>query len=79
MQITILEHNLNTGLAKIKFEHNNVTHVENYDLKLVVPGTSMVLKAYGLDFTEEMQQRVIDKLTMQVQNEIETGILHNPI
>lgn len=79
MQVTILEHDKTKGTAKIKFEHNNVVHIQNYDLKYVVPGTDLVLKAYGLEFTEQMQQQVIDKLTVQVQRDIEAGIIVNSI
>lgn len=77
MQVDILEHNKETGKIKIKFNHNNVIHVDNYDLLMVVPGTERELN--GAPFTEEMQNAVINKLTNQIQREIEAGILVNKI
>jgi hypothetical protein len=79
MQVEILERNIAAGTIKLKFSHSGVVHTASYDLKLVVPGTDRVLAEYGLTFDETMQQRVIDKLTQQVQREIEAGILQNPI
>jgi hypothetical protein len=79
MNLEILEHNVQTGTAKLRFSHNNITHTQSYDLKMVVPGTDRVLAEYGMAFDETMQQRVIQKLTEQVQRDIEAGIIHNPI
>jgi hypothetical protein len=79
MNLEILEQNIQAGTAKLRFSHNDVTYTQSYDLKLFVPGTERVLAEYGIAFDETMQQRVIQKVTEQVQREIEAGILNNPI
>jgi hypothetical protein len=79
MQVDIIERNVQAGTIKIRFSHNDVVRTETYDLKLVVPGTDRILAEYGMAFDEAMQQKVIDKITAQVQREIEAGILRNPI
>lgn len=79
MNLEILERDIQAGTAKLRFSHNDVVHTGTYDLKMVVPGTDRVLAEYGMAFDEPMQQKVIDKLTAQIQREIEAGILHNPI
>jgi hypothetical protein len=79
MNVEILERNIQSGIAKIRFSHNNVVHTSIYDLKLVVPGTERNLNEQNLVFDEARQQIVIDKLTNQIQREIESGILFNPI
>lgn len=79
MQVEVLSWDKSIGKAKIRFSHNDVVHTDNYDLKLVVPGTERLLGELGVDFDEAMQQRVIDKLTAQVQHGIEAGVIKNPI
>jgi hypothetical protein len=79
MQVEILERNIEAGTIKMRFSHNDVVRAETYDLKLVVPGTDRILAEYGMAFDETMQQKVIDKITAQVQREIEAGIIHSPI
>ena len=79
MQVEMLSWDKTTGKAQIKFSHNDVVHTDNYDLKLVVPGTERLLGELGVDFDETMQQRVIDKLTAQMQRDIEAGVIKNPI
>ena len=79
MKIEILEHDVEKGTAKIKFMHNDVTHIQSYDLGLVVPGTRKTLQEQNMEFTLEMQNQVIQKLTEQLQREIEAGIVTNPI
>lgn len=78
MQVEILERNVEAGTARIRFTHNGVTHTNSYDLALVVPGTKLVFAQYGVEFDETKQQQVIDKLTAQIQREIEAGIIQNP-
>lgn len=78
MQVDILERDVQAGTARLRFTHNGVSYTNRFDLKMVVPGTQNVFSAYGVEFTEEMQQRVIDRLTSQVQREIEAGIIQNP-
>lgn len=79
MEIEILEHDLAAGTAKIKFMHKDVTHIQAYNLKLVVPGTEKTLIEYNTEFDAGMQQTVIDKLIAQVEREIDAGILVNAI
>ena len=79
MQVDILRHDVVEGTARIRFQHRGVTHTQDYDLLLVVPGTKKALDEHGQTFTLEMQNTVIEKLTAQVEREIEEGILHNPI
>lgn len=79
MNLEILERDIQAGTAKLRFSHNGITHTDNYNLKMVVPGTDRVLAEYGMAFDETMQQKVIDKLTAQVQRDIEAGIIHNPL
>jgi fructose-bisphosphate aldolase class 1 len=79
MQVEILERDIEAGTIKMRFSHNNITHTDNYNLKMVVPGTDRILAEYGMLFDETMQQRVIQKVTEQVQRDIEAGIIHNPI
>lgn len=79
MQVTVLEHNVGAGTAKIKFEHSGVTHTASYDLGLVIPGMRIELAQQGLEFTENMQQDIMDRLAAQVEREIDAGILVNQI
>lgn len=79
MQVEVLSWNKETGKARLKFSHNDVVHADSYDLKLVVPGTERLLGELGVDFDETMQQRVIDKLTAQMQRDIEAGVVKNPV
>lgn len=79
MNLEILERDIQAGTAKLRFSHNGVTHTDSYNLKLVVPGTERIFSEYDMAFDETMQQKVIDKLTAQIQREIEAGIIHNPI
>ena len=79
MQVTIVERDLEQATARITFEHNDVTYTDYFNLKKVVPGTEMIFKEYNLEFTEEYQNRVIEKLTSQIQYAIESGIIRNPL
>lgn len=79
MQTEILSHDVQEGLAQIRFSHRGVTHTQNYDLGLVVPGTRQALAKEGKEFTLEMQQAVIEKIKDQVLREIEAGIICNPV
>lgn len=78
MQVEILERNTEAGTATIRFSHNDVVHTNSYNLKLVVPGTERIFEQYGVVFDEAKQQIVIDKLTAQIEQEIDAGILQNP-
>ena len=77
MIVEVLEHDLVTGDAKIKFSHNDIVHEDNYNLKLVVPGTTQLLEKLKKEFTEEIQLKALDILTAQVQKDIESGALKN--
>ena len=77
MQVEVIERDVRLATATLRFTHNGVTVTQAYNLKFVVPGTETVFAAYGVEFNEAMQQTVIDRLTAQVQQEIEQGILHN--
>lgn len=79
MILTILQHDVEKGIARLQFQHNSVTHTETYDLGVVVPGLRKTLENQQQEFTLEMQLEVIEKIKTQVQREIEDGILHNPI
>ena len=79
MQVEILSHDVGRGFIEMKFVHNGVTHNQSYDLGLVIPGTRKTLQDQNKEFTLEMQQQVIQRITEQVQREIESGILVNTI
>ena len=79
MQVEMLSWDKTTGKAKIRFSHNGVVHTDSYNLLLVVPGVERLLGELGAEFDEAMQQRVIDKLTAQMQRDIEAGVIKNPI
>jgi hypothetical protein len=77
MKRTIVSHDTNTGIAIIKFEHNDVTFEDSFDLKKVIPGSEHILNEMGIEFTKKHQQTVIDKLTTTVQSHIEAGVIKN--
>lgn len=79
MHTEVLEHDVQTGIAKIRFSHNGVTHTQTYDLGLVVPGTRRALAESGSELTLDIQNTVIEKLTAQIQRDIDAGIIQNPI
>jgi len=78
MKRTIVSHDTDTGIAVIKFEHNDVSYEDTFDLKKVIPGSDHILNEMGIEFTKKHQQTVIDKLTDKVQSHIEAGIITNP-
>lgn len=79
MYTEVLEHDVQSGIAKIRFSHNSVTHTQTYDLGLVVPGTRRALAESGSELTLDIQNKVIEKLTAQIQRDIDAGIIQNPI
>lgn len=79
MNLEILERDIQAGTAKLRFTHNGITHTDSYDLAMIVPGTKQVFAQYNVAFDEAKQQTVIDKITAQIQRDIEAGIIHNPI
>lgn len=77
MNVEILSHDVATGEARIKFSHLDVVHEDNYDLKLVIPGSKLLMEQWGQEFTEEMQLKALDRLTEWIQSHIESGALKN--
>lgn len=75
MQVDILEHDKENAKIKIKFLYKNIELVQTYDLKLVIPSTNVALTKLNVVYTEEMQQTIIDRIVLQVKNEIDNGIL----
>lgn len=79
MERTIVSHAIETGIARIRFEHDGVTLEQTYNLWDVIPGTRYIFNAMGItELTEEMQLSAIDTLTASVQRGIEDGIIVNP-
>lgn len=79
MIIDILEHDLETAKATIRFSHKDVEVIQTYDLKLVVPSTNVALTKLNVTYTPEVQQTIIDRLAKQVEFEIDNGILFNMV
>jgi hypothetical protein len=79
MQIEIIERDIVAGTATIKFTHNGVEHTDKYDLGMVIPGTRLELAKQNSNFTEELQDTVIERLTERVRTAIESGIIVNKI
>lgn len=75
---TILSHDIEAGVARIRFEHNGVTHEETYKLIQVIPGNAYSLAAMGLSYTEEMQLGTINYLEASMIRSIEAGMTVNP-
>lgn len=78
MERTIISHDTETGVARIRFEHNGVTVENDYELIHVIPGTKLVFQSMGLEFDAETQDRVIERLTAMIQQGIEEGAILNP-
>lgn len=79
MQVDILEHDKENAKAKIKFTYQDIVITQDYDLKLVVPSTNIELAKLNVEYTEEVQQRIIDRVIAQVKAEIDAGILSVPL
>jgi hypothetical protein len=77
MNVEILTHDVDTGAARIRFTHNDVVLEDNYNLKMIIPGSVKVLEALGQSFTEEMQLTALGSLTAWIQRDIEAGIIKN--
>jgi hypothetical protein len=78
MKKTIISHDTKAATARIKFEHNDVVHEADYNLKMIVPGTEYVFTQMGVDFTKAHQLKAIDKLEASIQLQIEQGVITNP-
>lgn len=79
MNVEIISHDEVTGLARIKFSHLDVVHESDYDLSLVIPNTKMLLAQLDMEFTKELQLKALEKLTVWITKDIESGILTNNI
>ena len=77
MNVEILLHDETTGLARVRFTHNNVVHEDTYDLTLVIPGSKKLFAELGQEFTKEKQLQSLDSLTTWIQKDIESGVLTN--
>ena len=78
MERTVISHDTTTGKAEVKFEHNGVTLQQEFNLKLVVPGSVRIFDEMEIEFTESYQLKALDKLTDMVQKQIEEGVITNP-
>jgi hypothetical protein len=74
----VFYHNTGTYEAVIRFEHNGVYYLDTFNLSLVIPDAMPVLNQLNLEFTPEMQDQVIEKLTERVRLSIESGGIKNP-
>jgi hypothetical protein len=79
MNVEIITHDETTGEARIKFSHNDVVHEDNYNLKLVIPGSEKLLKQLNQEFTKEIQLKALDTLTKWIQKDIESGAITNKL
>lgn len=77
MNVEIISHDPSTGLAHIKFTHNNVVVEDTYNLRMVIPGSEKVLSSLGQDFTKELQLKALDNLTATMTSNIESGAITN--
>ena len=78
MITTIISHDLETATARIRFEHQDVTLEDNYNLRFVIPGTDYIFAQMGIDFLEEYQVKAIEKLEASIQAQIENGSITMP-
>lgn len=77
MKHTVISHDHTTGIATIKFEHNDVVFEDTFNLKFVIPGSEGILKEMGIEFTKKHQLTVIDKLVDKITKQIDDGIIVN--
>ena len=77
MNLEIISHDEASAKARLKFTHNGVVHEDNYDLSLVVPGTTRIFAELNMEFTKEHQLKEIEKLKNLIHNQIESGALLN--
>lgn len=79
MKVTIVSHDNATGMARVKFEHKDVVHEDDYNLKLVIPGSTKIFDEMGMEFDETHQLRALDRLTATIEAQIDSGIITNPV
>lgn len=75
---TILSHDTDKGIARIRFEHAGVTVEDTYVLINVVPSTKYVFEQMGLVFDESYQALAIERLTTSIESQIDSGGIQNP-
>lgn len=75
---TIISHDTDQGIARIRFEHNGVTVEDTYVLINVVPSTKYVFEQMGLVFDETYQALAIERLTTSIESQIDSGGIQNP-
>lgn len=74
---TIISHDKEKGVARIRFEHAGVTVEDNFILMDVVPGTKFVFQQMGLAFDEAYQDLAIERLTSSIESQIDDGTIQN--
>lgn len=77
MERTIISHDEKTCIAVVRFEHNDVSVEETFNLDIVVPGAKKVFEDFGLTFDKAAQLRALDQLTTRIQTMIENGAIVN--
>lgn len=75
MQRTIITHDPVTAMARVRFEHDGVSLEQVYNLKMVEPGSLRTFTDFGIEFSEEYQLIALDRLTAQIQQQIEEGMI----
>lgn len=78
MEKTIITHDTETAMARLRFVHNDVTVEDNYSLIDIVPTTRHTFGEFGEPFTEHFQLLAMDRLEAIIQNGIESGMIQNP-
>lgn len=73
MERTIISHDIERGVAVIRFSNGSVSTTQTYITKMLVPGTMKVLADLGMDFDEAAQLRAIDYLTRNMQAMADSG------
>jgi hypothetical protein len=73
MNRTIISHDTDKGIARIRFDQDGVVHEDTYDLVKVIPGTELTLKRQNVAFTVDIQNNVIDKLASWMQKKFDSN------
>lgn len=75
---TILSHDTATTLARVRFEHAGVTLEQDIQCDMILPGTRKIFADFGVEFDEAKQLVALDKLTAQIERQIDAGEITNP-
>jgi hypothetical protein len=73
MDVKILQHDVQTAKATIRFTHDGAVVENEYDLLLVLPDMKSTLNRTGSTFDAEMQNAVIATLTGWMQQAVDSG------